>query len=191
MTFKKHNPGCPCACGGEPPTGPCGCPGPARLTISNADALFEILGIRFSPGPCNFLEFTGIDAIEGEYEIPIPNSNAGGELIRVAATNNPQEDDFGNRFCLYARLYYSYLGPPNCTLGITFEYLWVTLFDPGDTCPDLEDVDFTLFTFCPLDPDDNLLPVCESRSGSVACQTANDPDCAEKFYNFDWDLAHD
>ena len=48
-----------------------------------------MIGVRFSPGPCNYMEFEGIDAIEGTYTITLGALNEEFELIRLAATNNP------------------------------------------------------------------------------------------------------
>ena len=191
MSFKKNNPGCPCNCGEEPPEPPCGC-NPLTLTITNADTLFEFIGVRFSPGPCNYMQFTGIDAIEGTYEIELPESNSSGELIRVAATNNPQDDDFFNEYCVYARLVWSYIGPDSCLISIQFEYKVVLL--SGGTCPDLEDVDFSSPNFCSLTGDNfnPAVPVCEPLSGTVSCQTYFDlaEECDTKYYEFDWDITY-
>lgn len=191
MVFKKNNPGCPCICGEEPPQPPCGC-NPLTLTISNADALYEFIGVRFSPGPCNYMQFTGLDAIEGTYEIELPESNTSGELIRVAATNNPQDDDFGNEYCVYAALEYSYLGPDVCEIAIQFRVRVILL--SGGTCPDLEDVDFISGGICSL-TGTNLspsVPVCEPLSGTVSClsYTELNAECDDKFYEFDWDIVY-
>ena len=36
-----------------------------------------MIGVRFSPGPCNYMEFEGIDAIEGTYTIVVVKNISG------------------------------------------------------------------------------------------------------------------
>lgn len=196
MSFKKGNPGCPCDCG-EPPPPPelCGClPTTLRLTITNADLIAFLMGVRFSPGPCNYLEFEGIDAIEGTYEWEISGTGiGGGELVRVAATNNFLEDDFGNKYCLFARIMWSFTGDPTCELTLSFQIGMQTLLSPPYECEDLEDFDDFVsqiaFTNDNFNPTFNL---CEPQEGTVSLQTYADllEECDTKFYNFDFTLEY-
>jgi hypothetical protein len=183
---------CPGANCCDPPEPPCGCAGPAVLTISNADALYEFIGVRFSPGPCNYMQFTGLDAIEGTYEIDLSGGSSSGELIRVAATNNPQDDDFFNEYCVYVRLIWSYVDEPECTIAIQFQVKVILL--SGGTCPDLEDVDFSSPNTCSLTGDNfnPEVPVCENLSGTVSCLSYVEPEeeCDTKYYTFDWTLTY-
>ena len=193
MSFKKNNPGCPCRCGDEPPTGPCGCNETLTISITNAQTLWEVIFVRFSPGPCDYLQFTGIDAIEGDYEITLGSSSQEYELIRVAATNNPLADFFGNEYCLFVRLRVEYLGDPACEIAFFLDWK-VELLGGGD-CTPLEDVDFTTSTNSWSFTNDNIDPYiasCTEDSGMASVLTYTDAlaECADKYYMFDWSLAY-
>jgi hypothetical protein len=196
VSFKKGNPGCPCDCGDEPPPPElCGClPTTLRLTISNADELFYYIGVRAVGEPCNFLEFEGIDAIEGTYEWSISGTGIGSsELVRVAASNNFLEDEFGNKYCLFARIVWSYVGDPTCELILSFQIgIQNLLFSPF-VCEELEDFDGFVsqiaFTNDNFNPEFNL---CEAQEGTVSLQTYFDleEECETKFYEFDFTLEY-
>ena len=187
MNFKKNAPGCPCSCG-EEPTGPCGCSGGVTITISNAQEFWETILLRFSPGPCTYLQFAGIDAIEGTYGITLGSLSEGFELIRVASTSNPMDDGFGNEYCLYARLRVEYFGDPVCEIAFFFD--WKMELLSGGSCPDLETFDFSLAVSWPFnnDPIDPYDPVCVDTSGTVSVLTYVEPldECDTKYYTFDY-----
>lgn len=181
---------CPGANCCEPPTGPCGCSGEVTITISNAQALWRMIGVRFSPGPCNYMEFEGIDAIEGTYTITLGELNEEFELIRLAATNNPLMDDGFNEYCLFVRLRVEYLADPFCQFAVFLE--WKIQLLSGDNCLNLEDVDFA-GAFAWSFNNNNLVPyrpVCVDTSGTVNVLTYVDPDppgeCDDQYYTFDY-----
>lgn len=190
MNFKVNAPGCPCDCS-APPTGPCGCSGDVTITISNAQALWRMIGVRFSPGPCNYMEFEGIDAIEGTYTITLGALNEEFELIRLAATNNPLMDDGFNEYCLFVRLRVEYLADPVCEVAVYID--WKIQLLSGDSCLDIEDVDFDTganswsFNNDNFDPYE---PACSDASGTVNVLTYVDPDppgeCDDQYYTFDY-----
>ena len=189
MNFKVNAPGCPCDCV-APPTGPCGCSGEVTITISNAQEFWETILLRFSPGPCDYLQFAGIDAIEGTYTITLSDLSEEFELVRVASTSNPMDDGFGNEYCLYARLRVEYLGDPACLIAFFFD--WKMELLSGGSCPDLETFDFSTAVSWPFnnDPIDPYEAVCADASGTVSVQSYVDPDppgeCDDKFYTFDY-----
>lgn len=190
MNFKKHAPGCPCSCGESPPTGPCGCNGEVTITISNVQELWRTMGIRFSPGPCNYMEFEGIDAIAGAYTITLGELSEEFELIRVAATNNPQDDDFFNEYCLFVRLWVEYVAHPFCQVAVFLQ--WKIQLLSGDDCLDIEDVDFDGAFSWSLNNDtmEPFEPACSDTSGTTSVLTYVDPDppgeCDDQYFTFDY-----
>lgn len=189
MNFKVNAPGCPCDCS-SPPSGPCGCSGDVTITISNAQALWRTIGVRFSPGPCNYMEFEGIDAIEGTYTITLGALNEEFELIRLAATNNPLMDDGFNEYCLFVRLRVEYIAYPFCQVAVFIEWTYQLL--SGDTCLDIEDVDFA-GAFAWSFNNNFGAPyelACVDTSGTVNVLTYVDPDppgeCDDQYYTFDY-----
>jgi len=196
---KKHQPGCPCC---EEPEGMCTCSS-LTLEITNADLIFYSLGIRavtFPPEPCEYLEFEGFDAIEGIYNLSWGNpADLQDFFIKVAATNNPVEDDDGFRYCGYAALGYRLIrNPSTCALWVYF-YSTVISLMPGESCPPIEEVDFTLgqpiHIPLPLQPGvDPLLPMtlCEPENGNASVESITDPLglCDTKYYSFDWEITY-
>lgn len=191
MNFKVNAPGCPCDCSETPPTGPCGCSGGVTITISNAQEFWETIFFRFSPGPCDYLQFAGIDAIEGTYGITLGTLSEGFELVRVASTSNPMDDGFGNEYCLFARLRVGYLADPACLIAFFID--WKVQLLSGDNCTALEDVDFTIGQhFWPFngDPVDPFEAACADTSGTVSVLTYVEPlgECDTKYYTFDYEI---
>lgn len=176
---KKHQPGCPC-CTTEP-TYPCDCPY-YQLRINITDALDEvkIYGGRFSPGPCNPMVFTGFSAINGTYYIDIDSDDI--ELIRVAASNNPQITNFMGTdvyYCLYLQVTTRKLDiGNNCIYQIWFSFLLQSYFAPG-SCTPLNDVDFLSASYV---AGSTAVEACEYAITNMSIQTTSEFDCPHDFW---------
>lgn len=134
MTFKKHGPGCPCDC--NVIVNECGCSS-TQIKITIADAP-DIVETSNTITPCNNLEFAGFSAINGEYYVDWVFGGATIELGRWASTSGAQQDDFGNWYCVFMRLFVVINTPPadDCfgRLCLCIDRIFVD----GDSCPDLE-----------------------------------------------------
>lgn len=195
MTFKKNNPGCPCDCGETPPTGPCGC-NATQIVIdfTYVQDVAKIFGVRFSPGPCDTLDFEGFSALEGTYYVDWPTTTPVEiELARVAATNNPQYDALGNAYCLYGfiTLTVPYLGD-DC-LGLLClcirQVTW--LAEDFVECTPLEELEnsdgfclgvgagsTTYSVYC------IPLALCVADNGDVTFDTTDAIDCPTETFNW-------
>jgi len=191
MAFKKHNPGCPCACGGEPPTGPCGCSSTQiKIDVTDAADIITIEGIRFIPGPCNYMDFTGFSAIEGTYYVDWPFEGGTVELGRWASTNGPLTDALGTKYCVYAKLDLSVPAVPGDDACDGFLCLCIYVETiAGSSCQSINDVVFLscLYLNCGSfsETNDVEIALCVPGSRSVSQPTTNgDIDCPTKYY--DW-----
>lgn len=189
MSFKKHNPGCPCDCAND--VGPCGCNSTQiQVDITNADDIVTIQGVRFIGGPCDYLDFEGFSDVNGTYYVDWPEPGTTVELWRGGSTNGPLEDSTGTKYCVHAKLE---LFVPEATPCFGFLYFCIsieTLVYPDTACTDTADWPFN--TGCvDLNPgsfgedNDFDIALCVADSKSISMQTTDDSDCDFKYYNID------
>jgi len=139
------------------------------------------------------MDFTGIDAIEGTYEIILNEAVSDYEIVRVAATNNYQTE-YASNYCLFVQIYAVYL--PSTACEIAFYIRWkLQNLGSGTNCMDLEDVDFETASATWAFTNDNFaayLPVCESDSGTVNAVIREDlnGECDTEYYTFDWAVSY-
>ena len=186
MNFKKNAPGCPCSCGGEPP-GPCGCNATQiQIDISNADDVAQFLGTRFSPGPCDFLNFAGFSVVDGTYYVTWPSVASVVLLGEWQSTTGKLTDSFGFGYCTYLKVeFITTVESLPCNGFIKFYLHLETLLDGADPCPDVEDIIWTE-NFVQLFE----VALCVSETDNVSIQTVtgiNATDCGAKFWTADID----
>lgn len=185
MNFKKNAPGCPCSCG-EEPTGPCGCNATQiRIDITNADDMVQIFGTRFSPGPCDFLEYEGFSVVDGTYYVTWPSTPDIIELGRWASTTGKLSDGF-NWYCCYLKIeFQATSGSLPCSGFLIFTIHLETLFDSGDPCPDVDDI---IFGSTYQDEFGVGVSLCEADTDTIEVQTVtgiNATDCGAKYWTCD------
>jgi hypothetical protein len=187
VSFKKGNPGCPCDCG-DGGGGICGCSATQfQVDIENATDTAIFYGTRFSPGPCNAMEFDGFSALNGTYIVEWPETATIIELGRWASTSGKQFDGFGNAYCAYMKVeLITTSGSLPCNGQLIFTLYFLFLADPTDPCPDVDDVsvwgaDFT-------DEFSVGVSLCISESDEISIQTVtgqNAIDCGAEFWTAD------
>lgn len=180
---------CPGADCCEPPW-VCGCGNTQmRVDISNAADMVQIFGTRFSPGPCDFLEYEGFSVVDGTYYITWPSSATIIELGRWASTTGKLSDGF-NYYCCYLKIeFQATSGSLPCSGFLIFTIHLELLLDPADPCPDVEDI-----TFSSLYEDEFSVGVslCVSDSDTIEVQTVtgiNAIDCGAKYWTCDVDVS--
>lgn len=184
MSFKKHAPGCPCVCG-EPPVGPCGCNATQlQIDISNAADVAQFIGFRFSPGPCNFLNFAGFSIADGTYYVTWPSSAGTILLGEWQSSTGKLTDGFGFGYCAYLKIeFITTEASLPCEGILVFTLHLETLLDGTDPCPDVEDVVWTANY-----QQEFQVALCVGDSDAVSIQTVtglNAVDCGAKFWTAD------
>lgn len=104
-----------------------------RVDISNADDVVQIFGARFSPGPCDFLNYAGFSVVDGTYYITWPSSATIIELGRWASTTGKLSDALGNYYCCYLKIeFQATSGSLPCNGFLIFTIHLEFLADPAD-----------------------------------------------------------
>ena len=174
----------------EPPW-VCGCGNTQmRVDISNADDVVQIFGARFSPGPCDFLNYAGFSVVDGTYYITWPSSATIIELGRWASTTGKLSDAFGNYYCCYLKIeFQATSGSLPCGGFLIFTIHLEFLADPADPCPDVDDV---IFGSTYEDQFGVGVFLCETDSDTIEIQTVtgiNAVDCGAKYWTCDVDVS--
>ncbi len=198
--FKKNNPGCTnstnCRCSGSepPPEGPCpGCDATQlKVTISGTQDIIKILPVHFSPGPCNWVEFSGFSAIDGTYYVDWPDPDDGVayiELGRWESPDNPQVDSTFVGWCYFVRVGILIQtvsgGGDGCTARLVIGTHSSSDFSAPYTCDVLEDILFVN----DADTTSDVFEFCVASSGTATTETfAGNADCAAQSFTFDFDV---
>jgi len=194
--FKRNNPGCNnspnCRCAGGGGGGPCeGCSSTQlKIVITNATNPIQILPVHFSPGPCNWLNMGGFNAVEGTYYVdwPDPGTNTTYlELGRWASTSNPSVDFTSVGWCVYIRLGVAIQtisgGGTGCRARLVIGFYVESDFSPPYTCTPVDDILFTN----DLTTTSSNFEFCTPSSGNASIEVfAGNSDCSAKSFSVDW-----